>query len=147
ESRFSMNSPQATMSGISIWRAGADGIDDWARRVIGGNAIANIGCPPPGWQGVCETEPCLFRGSGIPSGSTDGPFNKVPSPLVGEGQGEGLARQRAAILGDGWVRNRKIFSAPAGAKPLTLPLSHKGRGDSVETPCAIPERSASSEET
>src|SRR5882724_3309580 len=26
-------------------------------------------------------------------------------------------------------------SAPAGARPLTLSLSHKGRGDSVESPC------------
>src|SRR6185312_8348596 len=57
-----------------------------------------------------------------------------PSPLVGEGQGEG---PRAAARNDFAFRFPECLpltgsSAPAGAGPLTLSLSHKGRGDSAE---------------
>jgi hypothetical protein len=67
-------------------------------------------------------------------------LNRVPSPLVGEGQGEG---SRAAARGIScrvtgeapisWPFAATDSSAPADAGPLTLPLSHKGRGDSVGT--------------
>src|SRR6185295_5502792 len=60
-------------------------------------------------------------------GADPRPFRRVPSPLVGEGQGEGLARQR-----EDTSPVRTDSSAPAGAGPLTLTLSHKGRGDSLE---------------
>src|SRR5882724_1393948 len=73
-----------------------------------------------------------------------GPLYRAPSPLVGEGQGEGLARQREDISLYPLPRVRNVAaavetsarlpstgsSAPAGARLLTL--SHKGRGDSVE---------------
>ena len=57
-------------------------------------------------------------------GTVAGPFYRVPSSLVGEGQGEGLARQREETS-----RVRTDPAAPAGAGPLTLTLSHKGRWD------------------
>src|SRR5882724_7794897 len=65
--------------------------------------------------------------------------NRVPSPLVGEGQGEGT---RAVARNDVAMSTARTLplvdsSAPTGARPLTLTLSHKGRGDSVGPPCVV----------
>jgi hypothetical protein len=52
--------------------------------------------------------------------------------LVGEGQGEGsYARQRGEESTDRVTCSDTRFVSACRREPLTLPLSHKGRGDSV----------------
>jgi hypothetical protein len=54
-----------------------------------------------------------------------GNSKRVPSPLVGEGQGEGLAP------GGPELKSASRCRASPLTLSLTLSLSHKGRGDTV----------------
>src|SRR5882724_5754578 len=59
-------------------------------------------------------------------------FDLILAPM--RGRVRGLARQREETSLCRFARTRgwpADSSAPAGARPLTLPLSHKGRGDSA----------------
>jgi len=76
--------------------------------------------------------------------SREGARLTVPSPLVGEGQGEGYKRHKACLQAEGWqeqslslmrveLAHRNNFARCALLPPLSLSLSlpHKGGGNDV----------------
>jgi hypothetical protein len=114
------------------------------RRTASAAAYAGAHC--------CALSPCGLRHAHISGrraygARCEGARHMVPSPLVGEGQGEGWPQStedeappdwrtvngcRAGLIGS-WIRTKS-----SAAIPLSLSLPHKGGGNVVALLCPFP---------